>query len=63
MQDPLLAQWKQRVGRLTDPDRPRAYGAAPPRRAKRGGAATVAKGRGRGVVGRGGGVGSRRASG
>ena len=48
MQEPVLAQWKRRVGRLTDPDRPRA---APLRRAKRGGAVTVAKSRGRGVVG------------
>jgi len=53
MKDPLLAHWKGRVGRLTDPARPRAApGAAPPRRAKRGGGlATVAKGRGRGAVG------------
>lgn len=66
IKDPLLAQWKRRVGRLTDPALPgpararAAPGAAPPRRAKGrgGGAATVAKGRGRGAVG-----GLRRAAG
>ena len=67
IKDPLLAQWKRRVGRLTDPALPgpararAAPGAAPPRRASKGrggGAATVAKGRGRGAVG-----GLRRAAG
>ena len=52
MKDPTLARWRKRVGRLADgalPARPRA---PPQRRAKRGGgAATVARGRGRGAVG------------
>ena len=50
LQDPLLAQWKRRVGRLMDPNRPHAP-APPNKRAKRSGAAAAARGRGRGAVG------------
>ena len=50
MKEPTLARWKKRVGRLADgalPARPRAAAGAK----RGGGAATVARGRGRGAVG------------
>ena len=63
LQDPVLAQWKRRVGRMMDPNRARAP-LAPMKRAKRGGggAPAAAKGRGR-AAGRGGAVGMRRVGG